>query len=100
MGLIINSEINAFKQSRFHLLECQVPIDRASHPFLEHDSFVDCSQTHYEDTEQLRSQFLADITNIKDLLSAEVRIRIIRAVQNSYVLERSEKQKLIEALSA
>ena len=99
MGLVINSVINNFKQSRPHLRECQVVIDQASHPFLEHDSFVDCSQSHYEDTNTLREQLLRDVTGIKDPVSVEVRGRIVQAVRTSFVLEKTEKQKLLDALS-
>ena len=99
LGLIINTEINAFKQSRQELLECQVLIDRAGNPSLDHDSYVDCSCGHYEDTDSLRRQLVADIAGIKDMVSDQVRAEVIEALNASFVLEKVEKQRLIQNLS-
>jgi|SRR5712664_1573340 len=99
LGLIINTSVNDFKQGRPELLECQVPIDQAGHPGLDHDSFVDCSQAHYEDTAELKAQLMADVGGIRDELSEVVRLNILAALNDSFVLEKNEKQRLIEVLT-
>jgi hypothetical protein len=98
LGLVINTAINEFRRSRQALLECQVPIDVASHPGLDHNSYVDCTYAHYEDTDSLRAQLVADIGGIKDEVSELVRGKILEALKNSFVLEKNEKQRLIDAL--
>ena len=41
-GFFINSRVNAYVQQRPHLMRCEASIQAADHPFLHHDSVVDC----------------------------------------------------------
>jgi hypothetical protein len=100
LGLVINSGINAFKSSRQELLECQVPIDVASHEGLDHDSYVDCTYAHYEDSANLRAQLVADIGGVRDRVSDQVRAAVLAALKDSYVLERVDKQRLVDNLAS
>ncbi|MBL4561042.1 MAG: hypothetical protein JKX79_08670 [Labilibaculum sp.] len=42
--VVINSEINNFIFPTPYLKSLHVPIDRASHDFLDHDSFINCTE--------------------------------------------------------
>jgi hypothetical protein len=44
LGLVVNSRVNAFYADKPILAPCHAPIDQASHGFLDHDSFVDCTE--------------------------------------------------------
>lgn len=46
-GLFINSLVHLFVQSKPKLLPCMASIPVATHPFLRHDSWVDCTDTYY-----------------------------------------------------
>lgn len=41
---IINTEIHSFVHARPHLLQCQVKVDKAEHPFLQYDSHLACHE--------------------------------------------------------
>src|SRR2546422_11551668 len=59
----INSSVSHYISSRQHLAECQVMLYRTDHPFLEYDSFLDC-------TSAIRDFTIADLTG---QLSEDVR---------------------------
>lgn len=44
LGFVINSRVNDFYANKPELAPCHVAISQADHPFLEHDSFVDCTE--------------------------------------------------------
>lgn len=96
--LVINSQIPAFKQVRPHLRECQVCIDVANHDFLEHDSFIDCTEAHYCDTTAVIEEMMADLGKYKGGVSAEVRALVVTAIAESYTMTEGEKPPLIAAL--
>jgi hypothetical protein len=99
LGLVINTGINEYRRSRLELFECQVPIDVASHDGLDHDSFVDCTYAHYEDSNAVRSQLEGDIAGIKNSVSDSVRGAVLAALKDSFVMEKIDKQRLIANLS-
>ena len=46
LGFFINSGINPYIQKRPRMLEAQVRVTKADHPFLDHDSWLDCTEVH------------------------------------------------------
>lgn len=44
LGFVINSELKDYARNRPHLLPCYADIARAEHPFLHHNSVVDCTR--------------------------------------------------------
>lgn len=96
---LINSEINAFIKARPHLLQCQVQIDAASHSFLDHHSYIDCTQANHFTMLDMESQIVQDMGRIKDCLSSEVIKTIISAVEDSKTLERKHKRWILNALN-
>lgn len=64
--LVINSEINDFKLKRTHLRERQVLIKTEDYTFLNHDSYIDCTEAKDSlSQEEVERQVLTDSTRIK-----------------------------------
>lgn len=91
---VINSGINNFISSKDHLKECQVMIDKKNHPFLVHDSYVDCSKTYPIGIDSVKDQIVTDSDPIKASISADVKGSILEAVRRSKTLTRNEKEDI------
>lgn len=96
----INSSISPFVQDRAALLESQVEIHSIAHPFLDHDSFIDCSTVFYPSMEEIENQMLHNIHRLKDRAATECLERVRLTVEQAMTLERQEKRWILEALSA
>lgn len=90
---VINSEINQFKTRKPHLLNAQLPISVIDHKFLDHDSFIDCSQVVSQNDfslKEIHSQVLKDMSRIKGTISQLLAQQIISVVNNSRTLVKDE----------
>src|SRR5690349_122232 len=56
---VINSEINQFIRTRPALLRCQVRMHAAGHPFMDHDSHIDCSRVRSFLTEEVIADLMS-----------------------------------------
>lgn len=97
--LVINSKIPSFIESKKHLRDCQILIDKASHDFLSHDSYVDCTKTYYEDTPEIFNELVADTGNLKGEISDSVKSNILEALRNSPTISSGEIELLVAAIS-
>lgn len=95
---IINSEINTFVRKRPYLEKCQVRIDAKSHPFLAHDSFIDCTEVHPIAIAEIHRQIGADFNRIKTVLSPAVIANVIAAVKFARTLSPEEQSAILAAL--
>lgn len=99
MFFVINSEINSFKKSSTDLLESQVEIKKDAHPFLDHDSWIDCSKVIREfDASEVIRQNTMKIGGLRGALSNTVRRTIRTVVADSRTLEKRFKQAILEEL--
>ena len=55
---VINSEIPKLVQRNPALLQCQVKIDKAGHPFMDWDSHIDCSRVRHYPTDEVCQQLM------------------------------------------
>ena len=63
---IINSKIHPFIAEHPHLSKCQVMLKALDYPFLDHDSYINCSEViEWFDNSQIRKQILGDISRIR-----------------------------------
>ena len=53
MGFLINTLIHKFIQERPNLLACQVPIKQSEYGFLNHDSYINCTELFALDDNKL-----------------------------------------------
>jgi len=91
---VINSAINNFILHNNHLLECQVLIDKRNHPFLDHDSYLDCSKIYQIAIDSVKDQLVADSNPIKMSIRADIKRSILDAVRKSKTLTPKEKKDI------
>ena len=83
---VINTEINPNVLRTKELRDLQLPLKSHGRPYLDHDSYLDCSRIFERDIESIRNTIITDIdtyldqmSNI-DIRSAEVKIRSARTI--------------------
>jgi hypothetical protein len=95
---VINSRINDFIKHRPDLLRCQVVMPRSAHPFMDHDSHVDCSRTRSYATADVVRDLAAGPEWILGSVSPELREEIVAALKCAPTLAPSEVAFLVRAL--
>lgn len=96
---IVNSRMHPFVASRPHLAQCQVTIDAANHPFLDHDSQVACNEVLALKRTDVLRELAGDVSCIKGQVSQPVRDQILSAVKFAKTLSADEKDEIIRSLS-
>jgi hypothetical protein len=96
---VINSEIPDFVQKRSHLKRCQVEIDAAKHPFLTHDSYIDCKDAITSLTrEHVEEQILNDMSRLKGNIEEPVKEQVIAAIKSCEKLKPQNVTWILAAL--
>lgn len=96
--LLVNSEITEFKQQQPDLLAGQVEIDCASHACLRYDSWLDCTESHSYETQQLVREYDANAGIVVGRLSDLLRRRVIEVVRRSRTLSKRDIERILAAL--
>jgi hypothetical protein len=97
---VINSEINDFKRSSDDLLESQVEIKKSDHPFLDHDSWIDCHKVIRDfDAVEVIRQINLKIGRLSGALSNSIRKKVRTVVNDSRTLEKRFKNAVLEELT-
>lgn len=97
--LVINTKINKFIKSYKYLLDSQVSIIQASHTFLDHDSYIDCTSTEYLVTADLVDEIMGNMDTIKGKITDELKVAVITTIQDSFTLSPAEIASLVASLS-
>ena len=97
---IINTEIHAFIRERPHLLQCQVKINVADNPFLQHDSHLACHEILKIRREEVVQTLMHDTSGLKGHISEVVRDQITAAVKFAQTLTPNEKQQILSSLTS
>jgi hypothetical protein len=78
---------------------CQVKIDAASHPFLTHDSYIDCKDAITSLTrEHIEEQILNDMSRLKGNIEEPVKEQVIAAVKSCETLKQQNATWILAAL--
>jgi len=93
--VFINSKINALVQRNPDLAQCQIQIDAESHPFLNYDSYVDCSDVCSFTSDHLEEQAKAQF---KGTVSSQVLSEIDVAIQKSPLISTRQLSWIAQAL--
>ncbi len=97
----INSKIGNFYANKGDLRDLHVQILRAEYSFLSHDSFIDCNQPiEVFAREEILAQVRAHPDRIVGTLSENGKVRVSQAIQDSRILERRLKNRLVFALGS
>lgn len=95
---VINSQISGFVERRPELLRCQVSMSAGEHPFMDHDSHVDCSRTRIYRTDDV----VRDLANrpewILGRVSPALTAGIVAALKFSPTLSAAEVELLLLSL--
>ena len=95
---VINSVISAFLQARPAMLRCQVAMPAVAHPFMEHDSHVDCSRTHAYATTDVVRDLVKEPGSVLGVIAAGLRDEMLAALKFSPALSAHEVQLLCASL--
>jgi hypothetical protein len=80
----INSAVPNFILKNANLLSTQILIKKSDHPFLEHDSFINCNECiNCISFDNIFKQIADDGTRIKGTISHNIRDQIIDTLSNS-----------------
>jgi hypothetical protein len=83
---VINSKVAVFIQKSEVLSSCQVTIDRASHPFMDWDSHIDCSKVKVFDTAGVIVQIADHPEWVLGRITTAVRDQVLAAIKRSPVI--------------
>lgn len=92
--LVINSSISGFIAARPDMLKCQVAMPKHAHPFMDHDSQVDCSRTRVYDTAEVVAQLTGNIHWLLGRISPDLRDDIVAALKRAPTLSVVEVKNL------
>ncbi len=95
---VVNSEISRFIQNREELLICQVRLAASEHPFMDHDSFVDCSRTRTYTTEDVINDLLSRPEWLLGEIQAGLKCDIAAAFKRSRTLSPAQVKELCASL--
>jgi len=96
---IMNSAIHPFIERRPELRRCQVLLRAAEYDFLDHDSYINCSQVVDVLTEaEILHQISTDIRRIQGELTERTKRAIIRVVGSAKTIDKRTKRRIIHAL--
>lgn len=98
---VVNSQIPRFVQARPELLASQVKLSPRDYPFLEHDSFLDCSNViNSLDEDAIRNQLLADLSRLKGEVHQRTKAQIIEAVRRSRTVSEADRELIVHSLGS
>lgn len=96
--LAINTSINLF-YGRGPFRDCYVPIDRATHKFLTHDSYIDCNQVIPLRLPDVVAELRENANCVKGVISSDVQHAVIAAIKATPCLSPDDKHRYIKCLS-
>src|SRR2546426_997665 len=89
---VVNSEISRWLRQRPALRDCQVTLHHEQHPFLEHDSYVNCTHARMDfSLQEIEEQLIENLDKLKDHISEGERDGIIYAVEAGKTIEQRVK---------
>lgn len=95
---VVNSTPTEFIRRNKSLAVCQVTIDAASHPFLRHDSHIDCTLLLRLPRTRVLDDLVASPDRLKGTASDEVIEQVLAAVKRAPTLSVSEQILIAETL--
>ncbi len=95
----INSRIHPFIANRPDLNRRQVKLQTVDYDFLDHDSYINCSEVIDSfDEDEIRQQILGELSRLKGKLTQVTKREIIRVVRGARTISRRNKKLIIRAL--
>ena len=96
---LINSRIPALSQTTAELRACQVRLTPTQNDFLDHESYLDCSDLIDGMRESdIVAQLIADPSRVCGKLTDETKRQLISIVRRARTLSKFHKDKILAAL--
>jgi hypothetical protein len=96
---VINSNTNEYKQKRPHLLRQQLLLQQSHYPFLEHDSYVDCSKVRGDFSKaEIEGIISRESKRLLGMINEDAVADVLTTVNDSVTLEPRHKTKIINDL--
>ncbi len=97
---VINTEIPKFKEKRSYLKNQQILLEKNTENFLDHDSWLDCSEVFREfNIETVKEILLNDVSRVLGKLSNEVVAQIMDVVSESETLEQRHINRIVSDIA-
>jgi hypothetical protein len=97
--LLINSEVTEYKKGQPELMAGQLEIDAASHSCLQYDSWLDCTESHGYELEQLKAEYRDNPRVVVGHLSEVLQARVIEVVRRASTLSKRDIGRILTALA-
>lgn len=97
---VINTKLSNYILARPYLKECQVPVAGADREFLDHDSYIDCSNFRIYSTAEVVEQLLENPGWIYGYIDEELRAEIISKLHLSDAIAPVDLKKFCSDLIA
>lgn len=91
--LIINTKINQNINFNIYLLSQHILIDVLRHDFLDEDSYIDCTQIHPKDIQEIVDHISNNPKNLCGNVQEDIMIKVKDLLINSRVLSNNDKRK-------
>jgi len=96
---VVNSRVPEFIKRKPELSKCQVPITSLDYDFLDHDSFINCSEVYDSlESSEIINQIYLELGRIKGELSVTTKRQIIAVVRDAKTVSANHKRLIIDAL--
>ncbi len=83
MTCVINSAINPYIAERPHLMQCQVKMSPEQNPFMDHESYIDCSRIRTYAFGSIQKQLITKPEWLLGEINNALRIQILAALKVS-----------------
>ena len=97
---VVNSCMSFLTENRPYLRKCQIGVNACDYKFLQHNSFIDCSEVIASvELDELTDQLVDQTSRIKGILERSTIEQIIDAVRNAETISNAHKAAIEQALS-
>lgn len=81
VACVINTKINSLITNRPSLLKCQVAIEPVGHPFMHHESHIDCSKVRKYPTADVVDGLTSKPEWVLGTINARLRDQVVAAIK-------------------
>lgn len=100
LAFIINSKVPNLVTKDPSLVPTQVLIEASTHPFLSHDSYINCNEAIKLTFEDIENQVLQDMSRIKEPVTIDIIQKIKTAISLATGISNKDKKSIIKALDS
>lgn len=91
--IVINTKINENINFSSYLMSQHILIDVLRHDFLEEDSYIDCTQIHQKDIQEIIDHISNNPKNLCGNVQEDIMAKVKALLVNSRVLSNNDKRK-------